>query len=252
MPSPDFPSAASCLLDALLDGPPAPLTEVARTRLSVHYATGSGQVPVLCVCTPDAVRLPHSLVTPALPPAGSATVGAGVLRVGTAAWRPVRWWRPDRPRGMRPPVHDLRPLLRDAADRCGDPGVTLPAPRYDGLDPATLLGAGPGLTPSGDDVVAGALVAAHATGDPRHAGWAGATRAALTATRTTPVSRGMLHHAADGYATPQLAGFVTAVCTGRDVDTATQRLLAVGHSSGVALLAGVVHTLTTYQLEGAA
>ena len=41
----------------------------------------------------------------------------------------------------------------------------------------------------------------------------------------------MPHHAADGYATPQLAGFVTAVCTGRDVGTATQRLLAVGHSS---------------------
>ena len=129
------------------------------------------------------------------------------------------------------------------------PGGDPAGPRYDGLAPATLLGAGPGLTPSGDDVLAGALVAAHATGDPRLAGWAGATRAALTATRTTPVSRGMLHHAADGYATPaarRLRHRGLHRPRRRDGHAAAARRRP---QLGAALLAGVVHTLTTYQLE---
>jgi hypothetical protein len=62
----------------------------------------------------------------------------------------------------------------------------------------------------------------------------------------------MLHHALDGYATPELARFLTALCRGGDVGAARADLLAVGHSSGAALLVGVLHTLTTYELEGAA
>ena len=60
------PAAASCLLAGLLDEG-ADLVEVARTRVSVHYETGRADVPVLCVCTPDAVRLPGSVVTSVVP-----------------------------------------------------------------------------------------------------------------------------------------------------------------------------------------
>jgi hypothetical protein len=65
------------------------------------------------------------------------------------------------------------------------------------------------------------------------------------------VSRGLLRHAVDGWATPELAEFVTAVCAGSVGDTA-DRLLGVGHSSGAALAAGVLHVLTSTPLEGAA
>ena len=90
------------------------------------------------------------------------------------------------------------------------PGVDVPSV----LRPELLVGAGPGLTPAGDDVLAGALVAAHATGDPRLEALRAGTRAALRTRGTTAVSRGLLTHALDGWATPELAAFVTAVCGG--------------------------------------
>jgi hypothetical protein len=48
----------------------------------------------------------------------------------------------------------------------------------------------------------------------------------------------------DGYATPELAAFVTGVCAG-DADRAARDLLAVGHFSGAALAIGALHVLTT-------
>jgi hypothetical protein len=112
------------------------------------------------------------------------------------------------------------------------------------------VGRGDGLTPEGDDVLAGALVTAHATADPRLESWCSATREALRKRRTTAVSRGMLHHALDGYATPQLAELLTVLCRGGDLEGPVARLRAIGHSSGDALLDGVVHTLTTRTMTG--
>ncbi len=132
------------------------------------------------------------------------------------------------------------------------PGLPQVPPSYDGLSPGALVGAGPGLTPSGDDVLAGALVTAHATADPRLDRWRHATRRALARRRTTAVSRALLHHALDGHATPELADAVVALCRDADPGPAVRRLLAVGHSSGAALLGGVLHTLTTRTLRGAA
>jgi hypothetical protein len=128
------------------------------------------------------------------------------------------------------------------------PGVELLAT----VRPHDLLGSGPGLTPSGDDVLAGLLVAAHAVADPRLATWQAQTRAALRERTTTAVSRGLLTHALDGWATPELAGFVTAACAG-DLTAALPTLLAVGHTSGAALAAGALHVLgTSSALRGAA
>ena len=81
------PAAASCLLAGLLDEG-ADLVEVARTRVSVHYETGRADVPVLCVCTPDAVRLPGSVVTPVVPSGGGC--GPGTAR-SSARPRPGGW-----------------------------------------------------------------------------------------------------------------------------------------------------------------
>lgn len=254
MASGRYPCAASSLLGEVLDGPPLRLVEVTRTRLSVHYETTLPAVPVLCVGTPAAVRLPAGLVTARLPGSGPARVGDGVLVAPGGTWFPTRWWQPPRLRGLPRPVlgaADLAGLTPDDVD-LSTWAVPSPGATYDGLAPARLLGAGPGLTPAGDDVLAGALVAAHATADPRLPRWARETRGALTATRTTAVSRAMLHHALDGYASPELARFVSAVCRGLDVEEARTGLLGVGHTSGAALMVGVLYVLTTYELEGAA
>lgn len=221
------PAAASALLSGLL-GSDAPLVEVARTRLSVHYETGRPDVPVLCVCDPRAVRLPNAVLTPVLP-TGPLVVRAGALVSADATWRVTRWWQPARPRGLAPPSAAV-----------SLPGVDVPL----ALSPHDLVGAGPGLTPSGDDVLAGLLVAAHATADDRLLSWQAATRDALSVRRTTVVSRGLLHHALDGWAIPELADFLVAACDGDPAD-AGARLLAVGHSSGAALASGALHVLNS-------
>jgi hypothetical protein len=214
-----IPAAASSLLAGLLASD-LELREVARTAVSVHYETGADDVPVLCVCTPAAVRLPNAVVTPVLPTSALRVVRGG-LADGTSSWRIGRWWQPPRPAGRTP--------VRRAS---------LP------LDPAVLVGRGPGLTPAGDDEVAGALVAARAVGDPRWGGWCSATRDALRSRRTTAVSWGLLHHALDGWATPELAAYVDEACTGQR-GPAYARLLSVGHSSGRALADGVAHVVAT-------
>jgi Protein of unknown function (DUF2877) len=246
----EVPCAASSLTDALFDGDVRDLVEVVRTRVSVHYETFSADLPVLCVCTPAAVRLPSSVVAAELPAPGRTRIGAGGLRVGDARWVPRRWWSPSRPHGLARPADPT--TLAGLPRPVPLPGLTLPGTAYDGLRPDLLVGAGPGLTPAGDDVLAAALVTARAVGDGRTRTWQQLTRAALTARSTTAVSRAMLHHALDGYATPELAGFLEAVCRGDDLTAPLHRLLGVGHSSGAALLAGVVHTLTTHEMRGAA
>ena len=221
MPSDPVPCAASfLLLPALTGAQPVGLTELVRTDLSVHYATGRTDVPVLCVAVPGAVQLPNSVLCDRLP-GPSLTAYDATLHDGRSTWRVARWWTPPRPHGLRAPL-DTRDEL---------------------LLPHELVGRGAGLTPSGDDILAGALVAAHAVADPRLPRWRRETRTALELRRTTAVSHALLLHAVDGWAVPQLAGFVEAVCRGVDVEQARARLHAVGHSSGEALAQGALLVL---------
>lgn len=219
---PVLAGAASALLAPLVPRPGLRLVEVARTRMSVHYETGVAALPVLCVATPDALRLPNTLFTAELPTSPVLV---------EPAWRITRWWRPTRPTGL--PVPGPARLS------------SLPRPSCDVLEPCALVGRGAGLTPEGDDLLAAALVTAHATADPRLSRWRALTRVALATRRTTAVSRGLLQHALDGYAVPELADLLTVLCAGGDLDRPLGRLLAVGHSSGSALVDGVVLTLST-------
>lgn len=226
-------AASSLLADLFAASEETSLREVTRNRLSVHYETGRADVPVLSVCLPDAVRLPGSFVVPTLPVPGPAAVIDGRLRSPRQCWTVGRWWRPSRPRRYAA-AHGAQSAIG------GD------------LAPHQLIGSGPGLTPAGDDVVAGALVAAYAFSDPRRGHWIRQTRAALDAGRTTAVSHAMLHHAMDGFATPQLAAYVDALGTGHGVADARRALLAVGHTSGAALLHGADLVVPTAPREGAA
>jgi Protein of unknown function (DUF2877) len=220
--APELPCAVSTLVaDALVTAPR--WTEAVRTPVSVHYETADARIPVVCVANADAVRLPHSLVVADLPS------GSFVPRV-------TRWWTPPRPTGLSVP--DPRRWSRYGGTE------------HDDLDPAELLGLGDGLTPDGDDVLAGALVTGHATAHPALPRWRRETLRALATRRTTAVSVGMLRSAVDGWAAPQLAEAVEALCGGEqaeaDVGGAVARLLAVGHSSGRHLLDGVLHVLSTH------
>lgn len=93
-----------------------------------------------------------------------------------------------------------------------------------------LLGRGPGLTPLGDDVLAGWLVTRAALGRP-DAVLSAAVRRRLGV--TTLLSATLLECAVQGEALPQLAAWLAA-----PDDTTTADLLAVGATSGAGLLAG--------------
>jgi hypothetical protein len=225
---PVLPCAASTLVTGVL-GSVAHWSVAVRNIVSVHFETGDPAVPVVCVATQEAVRLPHTLVVTCLPE------GPFVPRV-------IRWWTPPRLSGLTAP----------------DPSsfARFGSAQYDGIDAVALLGRGAGLTPDGDDVLAGALVAGHATEHPMLPRWRRDTVRALASRRTTAVSVGMLHSALDGWAAPQLADAVEALCAKEPAvaEDAVARLLAVGHSSGRHLLDGVLHVLNTHpsRQQGAA
>jgi hypothetical protein len=102
-----------------------------------------------------------------------------------------------------------------------------------------LLGLGRGLTPAGDDVLAGVLVACEQLG-----GMPGAAAVAALATqlgryvawraptRTTSLSATLLAHAARGEAADPVVAVAEALAGIRPPEAALRDLLTVGHSSG--------------------
>jgi hypothetical protein len=105
---------------------------------------------------------------------------------------------------------------------------------------AMLLGLGPGLTPSGDDLVGGAMVALSALGRRDVARDLASWGLPLAVTRTGRISAAHLACAADGEASCALHDMLAAlVVTDRDgIAAAFAALAAIGHSSGLDMLAG--------------
>ena len=93
-----------------------------------------------------------------------------------------------------------------------------------------IVGRGPGLTPLGDDVLAGWFTARAAAGRP-DVDLAEAVRRRADA--TTLLSATLLDCAIRGEALPQLADWLTD-----PTDSTADALLAVGATSGAGLLAG--------------
>lgn len=104
-----------------------------------------------------------------------------------------------------------------------------------------LLGRGPGLTPLGDDVLAGWLVTRAALGRPDTA-LTGAVRRRLGV--TTLLSATLIECALHGEALPQLADWLADPC--RDTREA---LLAVGATSGAGLLTGASLALASVSTD---
>jgi hypothetical protein len=105
-----------------------------------------------------------------------------------------------------------------------------------------LLGLGPGLTPSGDDFLVGALALLDAIGErDAHAVLARATIAALPGA-TTALSACFLRAAADAQVGEALHRAVSSVIAG-DVGAAIAAVENIGHSSGWDMMAGITTTL---------
>jgi hypothetical protein len=107
-----------------------------------------------------------------------------------------------------------------------------------------LVGAGPGLTPSGDDVLCGVLLGLRLLGRARSLPrlW-DAVAPRLPA--TTTLSAALLVEAVQGFAVPPVIDLGQALAEGDPVGVraAAARVLAVGHTSGADLLAGLTGCL---------
>lgn len=212
---------------------------------------GPGGPDVVALVGAGGVRLPIAIqprTFTALPVGQPARVGGGLLRVGGASWAPVRWWNP------RPDVHPASlaaagPLLRAElerrrvvdygapADEAADAVVELAHGRPEAA--VRLLGLGPGFTPAGDDVVAGALAALALLGSLRDGVVLGLLEAARD--RTTTISAALLSAAAKGQVVPPAAAVLQAAARGDrgGLASAYTALLAVGATSGAALALGI-------------
>jgi hypothetical protein len=130
------------------------------------------------------------------------------------------------------------------SDKLPSPGAQARAdlsPQAGRGEASGLVGLGPGLTPSGDDFLSGALALLDALGMPQlHALLAQAVTEA--AALTSPLSAGFLRAAADRHIGEYLHRAVASLITG-DVDAAIAVARRIGHSSGWDMLAGAATTL---------
>lgn len=150
------------------------------------------------------------------------------------------------------PAAGLAPLVREALDLPVPPG-TLPGDEFAALhapvralfsrpaDPTplliSLLGAGRGLTPSGDDLVGGWLLARARRGEP----FSGASDLLQAARRRTgALSTCLLAEAAHGEADERLLTAADGVIGGGDAGEIVAALLAYGASSGIDAFLGML------------
>ncbi len=113
-----------------------------------------------------------------------------------------------------------------------------------------LSGLGTGLTPSGDDYVAGVAAAlrflSESRGDPPPEGWLDLLAGSVES-RTSGYSAFLVRCAARGQVSRPVSDWLEAILSGRreGVPAATDALVAMGHSSGVDAMAGMVHMLAS-------
>jgi hypothetical protein len=266
------PAAASTGVAELLRGPvrPARVLMSVPAAVYVHIPNDRGG-DVVGVLTSDAARLPLGCVLfrpsngrplVGVPAGAPAEVGGGRIVVGDLAVSAAAWWNP------RPKLPSLRPALlpegvrqlRNALYGDGVPhsSFTLPglpvgpggplaalrgAVRRADLEAALrtatrLIGLGPGLTPAGDDVMAGTIAGLVLLGHPSADRFAAGVYA-LAAGRTTELSRALLRHAACGRVSGEFAAVLYALVGEGPLAPAVARLLATGATSGRAMTLGL-------------
>lgn len=99
-----------------------------------------------------------------------------------------------------------------------------------------LIGRGPGLTPSGDDMLTGMMAVFHAAQISLNIFLPSAERLEML---TTAVSCSYLNNARLGEFTTPVLQVMRCLQTGRDPNRALRRLLGVGHTSGADIILGI-------------
>lgn len=103
-----------------------------------------------------------------------------------------------------------------------------------------LIGLGPGLTPSGDDFLGGALIALHVLGREPLAQALAAKLLPLCEHATHPISVAHVRAAAAGVGGEALHACLCAIVDARDPDACLEAIASTGHTSGWDALAGAV------------
>ena len=199
------------------------LTLGADATLSLHFARiWRPATPIIAPPEPRQAALATviALAGPRAPADGLARL---VLAPCTAAATPVA-------RIARPLIEDLRGPVDGWPFTAGIRG---------------LIGLGPGLTPSGDDLIGGLLIAFAALGqlDTRDRVWRAVAPA--LALGTSPLSAAHLRAAAEGFGAAAVHDLLADLLSGR-ADRLADHLDAIdgiGHCSGWDALAGIVVAL---------
>ena len=255
MSTSQFPAAGAAFVGDLLHGKARPAVMLGAFPTAIYLGLVGGEV--IALLSRDAVRLPLGLVLPthsADDPlhrwAGPVRVGAAQVQVGDRTVRLARVVSFEAPTGLEPSRRAIAYAvsglggLDQVEPRPGVLEVLLSGQRA--LAPAAvvdrLLGVGPGLTPSGDDILAGFLVGVRSFGLAEDRLRAAVLEA--TPRRTTGLSAALLRCAARGEAIPEVSSLLKALskhtASNRTLDGALRRLGHIGHTSGTALAAGVL------------
>ncbi len=112
----------------------------------------------------------------------------------------------------------------------------------------SLVGLGLGLTPSGDSMISGLLLALRLLGGATAggtkavwlAGWLGAAVTCYAEQRTTALAATLLHCAARGQAAEEVSAVLRAFAGQEPVEPAARRLLTAGRATGAELTWGLI------------
>src|SRR5690625_677366 len=243
----------------MVHGEPQRLTVLLRTSAAVYLGTADGDPRLVLVddggiAVPDCAMLPAGLRWRDLLTAQDRTgapilVGAGEVRCGPRAV-PVRADLDLTVPTIQPAVAEqglvhLRTALATAIRRRSAWPVVhhqwstgAASPEALATDARYLIGRGPGVTPTGDDILAGAILAHVALGTP------GIEAAAIGVVdhargRTTAASIVSLRGAAGARAATPLRDLLRAIGEHRDPTAPLGRVLRLGHTSGADLIRGL-------------
>ncbi len=256
-----IPGASSTAIRAVTAGASQAAQWLGAVDAALYFATTGARPTVFAVLSQDAVRLPCGLALATtkaeLPLTRIAPVRDvrdrenAVVGNDRIAWAgpdgpvtvvAVRQWAPLRVRPGDPAegaLAELRVLLAPCELGLEQYRLDRLARTADVAAVGGLLGRGPGLTPSGDDVLAGYLLAAGAFGlEIEQVRQAAAERAPQA---TSALSAQLLRHAARGEAVRELIDLAAALThPDATLSVVTARLLQVGHTSGASLAWGAL------------
>jgi hypothetical protein len=252
------PAWASVAIGRLLAGSWRTASVIACMEIASYITVPMPDSPaqLMALLSPAAIRLPLGVCVSGgrLPDVGAEVrVGHGLVDVPGRTWRPVRWWDPRPHVDSDALVHHGRALLGVVRD---EPASSFGHPLPEALAVAgalaagdaaaafDVIGLGPGLTPAGDDVVAGALAVLALVG--RLDDSVRDAIAARARTHTAALSAALLEAAGKGQMIPQAARLLTTLAAGEPdehVVSAAGALFRIGSTSGHDLCAGMAGAL---------